>query len=30
VYRDGDALTVSTTRSAPGGVPTSTTTVYRK
>jgi hypothetical protein len=30
VYRDDDALTVATTRSAPGGVPTSTTTVYRK
>jgi len=30
IYRDGDALTVSTTRPAPGGVPTSTTTIYRR
>lgn len=30
VYREGDALTVQTTRSAPGGEPTTTTTTYRK
>jgi hypothetical protein len=30
VYRDGSALTVETTRSAPGGGATTTTTTYRR
>ena len=30
VSRDGDTMTVDTTRSNPGGTPTSTTTTYRK
>lgn len=30
VSRDGNALTVETTRSTPGGAPTTTTTTYRK
>ena len=30
VYREGDTLTVQTTRSAPDGEPTTTTTTYRK
>jgi hypothetical protein len=30
VYREGDVLTVDTTRATPGGAPTNTTTTYRK
>jgi len=30
VYREGDTLTVNTTRSTPGGETTTTTTTYRK
>jgi len=30
LFRDGDVLTVDSTRATPGGTPTSTTTTYRK